>query len=325
MVSVLIAARNEANNILDCLCSIEKLSYPKEKLQVLIGNDASEDNTAQLVEHFIEDKPYFQLINITEQVANLKGKANVLAQLVHYAKGEYLFFTDADIEVPIHWIEEMLVAFDPNVGVVTGCTTLCGSKVFHRLQAIEWLFSLSFMELLARFHLPFTGMGNNMAVRTKAYRDIGGYETIGFSIVEDYLIFKAILSKGYDFRQLFKSEVLTISKPIDTFKSLMIQRKRWMQGAMQLPITMQISTWLNALVLPLLPIIFLLNWKIGLGIFIFNYSFVTLFVAWSLIRIKQYQLLRYLFIFNFYFIFIYFAMFLNYFLPTKLEWKGRKY
>ena len=119
-VSILIAARNEAANILDCLRSVQALSFDKENLQILVGNDASEDNTAAIIRDFIADKPHFTLIDIQPHKSNiLRGKTNVLAQLADHATGEYLFFTDADIEVPTDWIQNILPHFKPNVGIVT--------------------------------------------------------------------------------------------------------------------------------------------------------------------------------------------------------------
>ena len=84
-ISILIAARNEALNILDCLQSIHNLRYPKDSLQVLIGDDQSEDDTAQLVKNYITDKPYMHLHRIEKTIGKAKGKANVLAQLAHQA------------------------------------------------------------------------------------------------------------------------------------------------------------------------------------------------------------------------------------------------
>ena len=55
-VSLLLAARNEEKLILRSLKSIEKLDYPKDKLDVLIGDDQSSDNTKKIIEDFIKDK-----------------------------------------------------------------------------------------------------------------------------------------------------------------------------------------------------------------------------------------------------------------------------
>ncbi|MBW8051052.1 MAG: glycosyltransferase, partial [Cytophagales bacterium] len=63
-VSILIAARNEQDNIIDCLSALEHLTWPKEKFEVLIGNDHSEDNTKTLVEDYIKDKSNFHLHDI---------------------------------------------------------------------------------------------------------------------------------------------------------------------------------------------------------------------------------------------------------------------
>ena len=55
-ITIWIAARNEEENILNCLRSIEKLDYPIDYLQVLIGNDNSTDNTFTIIKEFIKDK-----------------------------------------------------------------------------------------------------------------------------------------------------------------------------------------------------------------------------------------------------------------------------
>ena len=97
-ISILVAARNEASNILDLLVSVENLNYPKEKIAILIGDDASNDETATIIQNYIADKPHYQLFEIVEKRAGLLGKTNVLAQLAAKAKGDYFFITDADIK-----------------------------------------------------------------------------------------------------------------------------------------------------------------------------------------------------------------------------------
>ena len=58
-ISILIAARNEEHTILRCLSAIHNLHYPKEKTEVLIGNDGSTDNTLAVINDFIRDKPNY--------------------------------------------------------------------------------------------------------------------------------------------------------------------------------------------------------------------------------------------------------------------------
>ena len=49
-ISIIIAARNEELNILNCLNSIQKNNYPKDFFEIIVIDDFSEDNTVQLVE-----------------------------------------------------------------------------------------------------------------------------------------------------------------------------------------------------------------------------------------------------------------------------------
>ena len=141
-ISILIAARNEEANILDCLQHIHQLNHPKENLQILLGNDQSTDQTAQIIKQFIADKPKFQLITISENLPNLQGKANALAQLAQKATGEFLFITDADIQVPKNWIENMLAEFEPNTGIITGVTGILGERLMDKIQCIDWFFNI---------------------------------------------------------------------------------------------------------------------------------------------------------------------------------------
>lgn len=324
-VSILIAARNESANIVACLTSVAALSYPTSHLQVLVGDDASDDNTATLIKNFIKDKPQFELISIVSTLPQLKGKTNVLAQLAHHATGDYLFFTDADIEVPVGWIENMLVHFEPNVGVVTGITTMTKGEILGLMQGLEWLYYLSMIRLFSLFGIPITAMGNNMAVSREAYEAVGKYEGITFSITEDYALFHAILTKGFHFAQLFDARVLTISRPIATFSQLLSQRKRWMFGAMSLPWQQRLGVYINA---SLLPFLIVMGFCFPKTTFLLAFLHYLLVVAWMVGLINWLQLPALMIgvpIFWFYHIFMNFVMFINFYTRQSTVWKGREY
>lgn len=324
-VSILVAARNEEHNIVRCLESLAALSYPNQYLQILIGNDESDDRTANLIENYISDKSCFRLINITSQQNDLKGKANVLAQLAQVATGDYFFFTDADIQVPSNWIESVLPHFQPNIGIITGITTVEGRGFLPQFQAIEWLFALSVMRLISLFKIPLTAMGNNMAVSKQAYLAVGGYAKIGFSVVEDFTLFRAITEKKFDFVQLFDRKVTTISRPIPTFKDLMVQRKRWMRGALSLPISHRIGVFVAGSMLPLLVLLCMCSVKLAFMFSIIYYLALTTWLVGALSWIGQQKLFFALPLFWFYHLFTNFAMIVNYYSTKTTTWKGRQY
>lgn len=61
--TIIVAARNEEDNILRTLESLEKLDYPDGKLQILIVDDQSTDATGKIIDDFIKDKPHFKKDN----------------------------------------------------------------------------------------------------------------------------------------------------------------------------------------------------------------------------------------------------------------------
>ncbi|SHK17202.1 glycosyltransferase [Hymenobacter psychrotolerans] len=240
-VSILVAARNEQDTIERCLTSLCRLQYPPELLEILIADDASTDNTAAVVERFIEGKPQFRLLRVRHQLGTARGKSNALAYLCRAASTDYFLFTDADMALHPHWVQTMLAAAasDEQVGIVTGITTAAGRR-FGRLQGLDWLFGLNIIRVLSDLGLPITSVGNNMLVTRAAYESIGGYEALAFSITEDLQLFSRIVGQGWHFRNLCETCVLGVTVPQPTTQHLLRQRKRWMKGAVRLPASLSL-------------------------------------------------------------------------------------
>ncbi len=168
-------------------------------------------------------------------------------------------------------------------------------------------------------------MGNNMAVTRDAYVAIGGYEKIGFSIVEDFLLFKEILAKGFDFNQGFEEHLVSESLPASTLSELLHQRKRWVTGAMNAPWLIRLSFYASAVFLPLLIVLGLLApvWAMFLAI---THFLLVVGICWTSVSIlRQGYLLKYIPLFWVYFNINNTLMLINYLLPTPTIWKGRRY
>lgn len=328
LVSILIAARNEEADILRCLQAVAQLDYPIGAVEVLIGNDQSTDRTGAIITEFITDRPHFRRIDMTEPVAGLRGKANVLAQLARQARGHYLFFTDADTRVPTTWLQAMLRDFtlvSPTVGIVTGVTLPEGPKPFHKLQTIDWLYNLTLTHLLSRAGVPVTAMGNNLAVSRAAYDAVGGYEALPFSVTEDYTLFRAITGRGFGFRNLLDRRVLARTRPVDTLRALLHQRKRWMRGAMGLPGWIVVLLYVRYLLGPLLFGLGVFAPAFALGLYLAHLGEQTLVIGNGLARLRQTKLWPYALLFEIYQLIIGPLAVVFYWLPTPMEWKGRRY
>jgi len=92
-VSILLSVYNEESVIERKLKSLHSLEYPPDKIEVIIGSDASDDKTDLIISKFIQDHSDTKFIRFDTR----QGKSSIINKLVTLAKGEILVITDANI------------------------------------------------------------------------------------------------------------------------------------------------------------------------------------------------------------------------------------
>ena len=112
LVSVLIPARNEENNISNILNDLLKQYY--KDIEVIVCNDQSEDNTESIVKEFAARDGRIKLINSAGPAEGWTGKNYACYLLSKQAKGEYLLFLDADVRLRGQIITNAVVSVDKN-------------------------------------------------------------------------------------------------------------------------------------------------------------------------------------------------------------------
>ncbi len=323
-VSILIAARNEEDNLTDTLESLLRLDYPMGSYEVLIGDDMSQDRTREVAEAYSALHKQFKCHPIYKKTIKGNGKANVLAQLIKKAKGEYIFITDADISVPPTWLRSMLLGMDDTTALVTGTSVVEGKGLLAYLQQIDWLFATSMLKAVSDLNIPVTTMGNNMLMRKSVYEEVGGYEAMSFSVTEDLELFNAIKGQ-YKTVNLFHPDVLNLSKAQNSLKDLLVQRKRWMTGAFDLPLLMILLLFIQTSFFAIILLLLILNPAFGMGVLItkliLRYSFISLAAN----KLKRSVNILGSIIFEFYNAIFSFVSLIYYLIPGKIAWKGRKY
>jgi len=327
MVSILLAARNEEKLIIRSLKALDNIDYPIDKIEILIGDDDSDDRTSDLVKEFIKDKAKFSLHHITEIMGNGRGKANVLAHLAHKAKGEFYFVTDVDVKLPSAWVKDMLSGFEPKVGILSG-TTMCERKsnLFAMLQSIDWLHFMGYIKSFANWGIACTSVGNNMAVRAEAYWQTGGFEKIEFSITEDYKLFEAVTKAKWEWRTLLSADSLGKAHHIPNVLEMLHQRKRWLIGAKDLPLTWKSLIVLYGMFLPALLILAIMNLKMAFIVWAFKFFFQSIFIFGLTTKVKEKPFgLAKLLVYEVYVVLNTISTAVFYFLPFASKWKGRTY
>lgn len=117
-VSVLIAAHNEAPDIAATLHNKLDQDYPRDRMEILVISDESEDGTDAIVESIARDSPC--PVRLFRQ-APRQGKTAGLNRLAEQASGELLLFSDANSQWDTGAIARLASQFaDPTVGYVSG-------------------------------------------------------------------------------------------------------------------------------------------------------------------------------------------------------------
>lgn len=118
-ISILIPVRNEEGTIRSKLENIKEVYYPKEKMEIVVADDASEDNTLEIVKHFMEENPELK-IKVVSQKLHV-GKATALNEALASCTHQVIVLSDADTHWPNDILQKALPYLaDSRIGAITG-------------------------------------------------------------------------------------------------------------------------------------------------------------------------------------------------------------
>jgi len=326
-ISVFVPSRNESVHLPLCLASLDRLDYPSDNIEFILGNDDSSDDTEMILKEWVSEAPNRKYINISPQSSlRMNGKANALSQMIRESKGDYFLFTDADCEVPASWAKEMVgSAVQGNAELVTGITKVRPDNWFSAMQGLDWWLTLGMVKVVSDAGSSLTSMGNNMLISRKGYELIGGFEKLPLSVTEDFEIAKAAHREGLKAVHQVSEENLIITEGEEHFRDLMIQRKRWLKGAMGLPWLWKVMLALQVLFFPAVLVFMSFNPGLALALWLAKLTAQSLFIK-DLARPTGTIILPfYLISFELYYLFVSWSTILYYFWPINVKWKDRSY
>ncbi|MEF3694893.1 MAG: glycosyltransferase [Candidatus Cloacimonadota bacterium] len=179
-ISIIIAARNEAENLPRLLRSLDALNYPKDLYEIIIVSDHSTDHSLEIISSFSE-VPNLRLIDFQDSLPGLTGKKAALQTGIDQACYDILAFTDADCEVPSTWLQAINNQFSPNTDYLLSYSLIKrieGGSSF-RLKNFERSIYYALASAGLFFRHPITSSACNHAYRKSAFLDCGGFDGIG--------------------------------------------------------------------------------------------------------------------------------------------------
>lgn len=203
-VSVIVPARNEEQPIGRCLESLLQQDY--SDYEVVVVDDDSSDSTAQVVAEFAARDPRVRLVSGVPLADAWLGKPHALAQGAAVARGEILLLTDADtVHTPhsISWAVTNLQ--DHGADMLSGYLeqeygSFGESLIVPTMYAMMLLVPLFLIPRTASPQLAFA-IGQYVVMRREALDDVGGFESIRASIVDDMAM--AARMKSFGHRSVF--------------------------------------------------------------------------------------------------------------------------
>ncbi|MBD3289671.1 glycosyltransferase [candidate division KSB1 bacterium] len=272
-VSVVVAARNEEQNIGNLLSDLTRQTYPAEQYEIIVVDDGSVDATHDIGMSFSKEYPNVKIIDaVPDPDQTLVAKKNAIHQGIIASGGEIILMTDADCRVKSQWIETMVSYFTPETGMVVGFSQL-GTKndhrpLFEKLQATDFLALLAGAQGSINLNFPLAATGQNLAYRKSAYLQVDGFKDIGHRVSGDDVLLLQLIHNRTDWEIRFAPDEASFntSLPEENLKDLINQRKRWASnGSYQLKLNKKffvivVNTFLiNLLILISLPFIFTKN------------------------------------------------------------------
>ncbi|MGA2368390.1 MAG: glycosyltransferase [Dehalococcoidia bacterium] len=190
LVSVLIPARNEENNIANCLASVMQQDYPN--FEVLVVDDNSTDRTYEIVSQIAEADPRVRLYSGKPLPADWAGKPFAGYQLAQHARGDWFLFLDADTICESHMIRGTLeIAIKYQVALLSGFPRqkLAGLTQKIVLPVLFYFAQMAWFPLWL-FHsskkpMPTMIIGQFILFNRADYWRIGGHEAVKSRIMED--------------------------------------------------------------------------------------------------------------------------------------------
>ncbi len=235
-VSVIIAARNEEENIGALLTDLIAQSYNKSKLEIIIANDRSSDKTGQIISDYQVKYKHIQVVKIEEKAEHMTPKKYALTKAIEQAKGELIISTDADCRVPVNWVSSFVKQFDAETGVVVGYSKVDAKpdSFFHNYQKIDFLALMSANAGSFGWNVPWTGSGQNIAYKRSLFDKINGFESVADQVSGDDFYLVQAISKLAKARYNSNPEGFVKTQPMESVNAFLQQRTRWASNSRKL-------------------------------------------------------------------------------------------
>ena len=272
-VSVIVCARDEAENLARNLPGILVQEYPTTH-ELVVVNDNSLDDGRYVIDEFKKSFKHINHIHLTQEAKLITGKKFPLSMGIRAAKYETLLLTDADcIPASEHWIHKMQGAYRENTEIVLGygpynkrpgiLNKLIRFETFH--TALQYLsYSLA--------GIPYMGVGRNLSYKKELFLKNKGFSSINQIPSGDDDLFINQVANAKNTAIMIDPDTFTYSEARKKWSEWMVQKyrhyttSRYYRPLHQFLLGLYSTTLFFYYPLLILSAVFF-NWQIALSVF----------------------------------------------------------
>jgi poly-beta-1,6-N-acetyl-D-glucosamine synthase len=327
-VSVIICARNEADNLEAYLPAVLSQQYPE--FEVIVVDDASSDETDTLLKLLMAHYPNLRVTTIREDKKFTHGKKLAVTIGIKAAKNDILVFIDADCKpAGDQWLKAMVSGLQGDKQIVLGYGGYTSQKgLLNKYIRYDTLIIAMQYLGLAISGFPYMGVGRNIAYRKSFFNGTNGFRRHLHLLSGDDDLFVNENATRKNTTVEFSQESHTRSAPSHTFEKWIWQKKRHLTTSplykardkflLGLEPFSRLCFYILLVVLIFIP--GLLWW--ALGAFLFRLIVQVIVIKFTMIRLKENNLILYSIFFDVVSLFITFVIFVsNRISARNRQWK----
>lgn len=235
-VSVVVAARNEQENIERCIHSILQQDYPRELLEVIVVDDHSQPGIFTFLTSFESSVRAGSLKCISNSAI---GKKAAIETGIKRAAGELIITTDADCVAQRNWIATVVAfreRFQPKM--IAAPVAFTNEKSWlEKWQSLDLCGMMAITAGAITNGFPNMCNGANLAYEKKVFEEIGGFTGINKQPGGDDVMLMQKLAKKYPggVHFLKSKEAVVFTQTEKTLSGLFQQRLRWLSKGTAFP------------------------------------------------------------------------------------------
>jgi len=225
-VSVVVAIKNEEKVIENCIKSLLKINYPKDRIEIIIATDGNEDRTLEIC------KKYEPKIKIIETKPT-HCKAEALNAVIPKLKGEIIAVFDADCIVEKNCVMNAVKRFsDKKVMGINGYLNPYNTNqnLITRMISLETNFTLLQEYIFTKLNLNINLLGRNMFLRKSIFKKLKGFDENSF--LEDIELSTRMRNSSY--KTMFEPSAITNDECPFSIRGVLKQKLRFFRGILRI-------------------------------------------------------------------------------------------